>query len=53
MSRARGFWRNRKLVQDQLAAGAVGDLVLIIPAGVLVALVWAIVEWTKRGGSSR
>lgn len=33
---------------DAIAAGAVGDLVLIIPAGVLVAIVWALVEFSKR-----
>ena len=33
---------------DQITAGAVGDLILIVPAGVLVALVYALVEVSKR-----
>lgn len=38
---------------DQLAAGAIGDLVLIIPAGVIVAVVWLVLELLKRRPSSR
>jgi hypothetical protein len=33
---------------DAIAAGAVGDVIMIIPAGVLVAVVWALVELAKR-----
>jgi hypothetical protein len=36
---------------DAIASGAVGDLVLIIPAGVIVAVVWAAVEFSKHRSS--